>query len=118
MAFFQADNLWVELQDGTAILWLDVAGKTLNVLNRPALAERQLGARDALRWGLVDAVLTGDGGPKEWLGRLPSLPPEKRPKKRLPLRTLRQKLLESTRLGRSVLFRGAEAVLRKKTPDD
>ncbi len=251
MAFFQADNLWAELQDDTAFLRLDVAGKTLNVLNRQALtdlgaaldriaaapnvrrlviasakptgflagadvhefqhvagpqdaselsatgqqlfdkleampipsvalvsgpclggglelalacdyrwavdqpktqfglpeiklgllpgwggtqrlprvvgvertlqvilAQRQLSAKDALRWGLVDAVVAGDGGPTEWLARLPMLPTEKRPKKRLPLLTWRQKLLESTAVGRSVLFRGAEAILKKKTPDD
>jgi len=251
MAFFQADNLWIELQDDTAFLRLDVAGKSLNVLNRQALADlgtaleriaavkavrrliitsakptgflagadvhefahisgpqdattlsalgqqlfdklealpipsvalvsgpclggglelalacdyrwavdqpktqfglpeiklgllpgwggtqrlprvigveralavilaqHQLGAREAFRWGLADAVIAGDGGPQEWLGRLPSLPTQKRPKQRLPLRTWRQKLLESTRLGRSILFRGAEAILRRKTPDD
>ena len=39
MAFFQADNLWVEIQDDTAFLRLDVAGKSLNVLNRQALAD-------------------------------------------------------------------------------
>jgi 3-hydroxyacyl-CoA dehydrogenase/enoyl-CoA hydratase/3-hydroxybutyryl-CoA epimerase len=251
MAFFQADNLWVEMQDGTAILRLDVAGKTLNVLNRQALADlgaaldrvaaapnarlllvtsakptgflagadvhefqhvagpqdasalsaagqqlfdklealpipsvalvsgpclggglelalacdyrwavdhpktqfglpeiklgllpgwggtqrlprvvgleralhvilaqHQLGASEALRWGLADAIIAGDGGPQEWLARLPPLPTGKRPKKGLPLRTWRQKLLESTRPGRSILFRGAEAILQKKTPDD
>jgi 3-hydroxyacyl-CoA dehydrogenase/enoyl-CoA hydratase/3-hydroxybutyryl-CoA epimerase len=46
------------------------------------------------------------------------MPTGKRPRPRLPLRTWRQKLLESTAPGRSVLFRGAEAILKKKTPDD
>ena len=46
------------------------------------------------------------------------MPTEKRAKKGLPLRTLRQKLLESTRLGRGILFRAAETMLQKKTPDD
>ncbi len=82
------------------------------------LAQRQLGAKEALRWGLVDAVVAGEDGAAGWRVRLSSVPVEKRPKKRLPLRTLRQKLLESTALGRSILFRGAEAVLQKKTPDD
>jgi 3-hydroxyacyl-CoA dehydrogenase/enoyl-CoA hydratase/3-hydroxybutyryl-CoA epimerase len=82
------------------------------------LGQHQLGAREALRWGLVDGIVSGPGGPNEWLERLPPLPAQKRLKKRLPLRTLRQKLLESTGPGRSVLFRGAEAVVRKKTPDD
>jgi 3-hydroxyacyl-CoA dehydrogenase/enoyl-CoA hydratase/3-hydroxybutyryl-CoA epimerase len=251
MAFFQADNLWVEIQDGTAFLRLDTAGKTLNVLSRKALvdidtaldriaseknvrglvvtsakptsflagadihefahiagpheasalsasgqrlfdklealpipslalicgaclggglelalacdyrwaidhprtqfglpeiklgllpgwggtqrlprvvgleralhiilAQHQLGAREALRWGLADAVVASDGGPEGWLGRQETVPTEKRPKRQLPLRTWRQKLLESTGLGRSVLFRGAESILKKKTPDD
>src|SRR5690242_17547610 len=251
MAFFQADNLWVELQGDTAFLRLDVAGKSVNVLNRKALADiaaaldaiaaapgvrrlvvtsakttgflagadvhefahvagpedasalsaagqqlfdriealpipsialvsgpclggglelalacdyrwavdhpktqfglpeiklgllpgwggtqrlpravgleralhvilgqHQLGAKEALRWGLADAVVASDGGPQGWQVRLPTIPAQKRPKKSLPLRTWRQKLLESTRAGRSILFRGAEAILRKKTPDD
>jgi 3-hydroxyacyl-CoA dehydrogenase/enoyl-CoA hydratase/3-hydroxybutyryl-CoA epimerase len=251
MAFFQADNLWVEIQDGTAFLRLDVAGKSLNVFNRSALvdlgvalerlaaeptvrrlcitstkpsgflagadvhefaqingpqdasalsalgqqlfdqieslpipsvalisgpclggglelalacdyrwavdqpkthfglpeiqlgllpgwggtqrlprligleralhiilAQHQLDAKAALRWGLADALVAGEGGPGEWLAHLPPLPERKRPKKPLPLRTWRQKLLESTRMGRSILFRGAEAILQKKTPDD
>ncbi len=82
------------------------------------LAQRQLGAREAHAWGLADAVMAGDGGPKDWLARLPALPAEKRPKRGLPLLTWRQKVLESTGLGRSVLFRGAEAIPKKKTPDD
>ncbi len=82
------------------------------------LAQHQLGARDALRWGLVDAVIASEGGPQAWLTRLPPLPTQKRPKPRLLLRTWRQKLLESTGLGRSILFRGAEAILQRKTPDD
>jgi 3-hydroxyacyl-CoA dehydrogenase/enoyl-CoA hydratase/3-hydroxybutyryl-CoA epimerase len=251
MAFFQAENLWVEIQDEAAVLRFDVAGKTLNVLNRPALTDfgtaldciaaeknfrrliitsakptgflagadvhefqhiagpqdasalsaagqqlfdklealsipsvavvagpclggglelalacdyrcaveqpktqfglpeiklgllpgwggtqrlprtiglerafhvilgqRTLGARDARAWGLADAIVSSDGGPQEWFRRLQPLPTVKRSKKGLPLRTLRQKLLESTSLGRSVLFRGAEAMLKKKTPDD
>jgi 3-hydroxyacyl-CoA dehydrogenase/enoyl-CoA hydratase/3-hydroxybutyryl-CoA epimerase len=252
MAFFQADNLWVEIQDETAFLRLDVSGKSLNVLNRQALAElgealdriaaapnlrrlvvtsakpsgflagadvnefqhvaapqdasalselgqrlfdklealpipsialvsgaclggglelalacdyrwavdhsrtqfgfpelrlgllpgwggtqrlprvvglgralqlildpqRQLGAKEALRWGLADAVVAGDGGEQGWRVKLPAVPVGKRPKKGLPLRTLGQKLLESTALGRSVIFRGAEAIMRRKVPDD
>ncbi len=251
MAFFQADNLWVEMLDGTAFLRLDVAGKSLNVLNRKALADldaaldrivaepgahllvvtsakttgflagadvhefahvtgpqdasalsalgqrlfdkleslpipslalisgaclggglelalacdarlaidqprtqfglpeiklgllpgwggtqrlprvvgveralhiilgqHQLGAREALRWGLVDGVVGDPSGAGEWIKQLPMGRGTKRPRKRLPLRTFRQKLLESTGPGRAVLFRGAESALRKKVPDD
>ena len=79
------------------------------------IAQHQLGAKDALRWGLADAIISSDGGPKEWLGRLPPLPDEKRPKKGLPLRTLRQKLLESTRLGSKGL--DERRLVRVQTPD-
>jgi 3-hydroxyacyl-CoA dehydrogenase/enoyl-CoA hydratase/3-hydroxybutyryl-CoA epimerase len=82
------------------------------------LAQHQLSAKDALRWGLADAIVASDGGPEGWLVRLPAMPSGKRPRPRLPLRTWRQKLLESTAPGRSVLFRGTESLLKKKTPDD
>lgn len=82
------------------------------------LAQRQLDADEARRWGLVDAVV-GPGDPRAVaLGAAAQLPTGKRLKSRLPLRSWRQKLLESTGLGRAVLLRGAEAILRKKTPDD
>src|SRR5262249_10952540 len=42
----------------------------------------------------------------------------KRPKRGLPLRNWRQKLVESNPLGRLVLFRGTERMLRQRVPDD
>jgi 3-hydroxyacyl-CoA dehydrogenase/enoyl-CoA hydratase/3-hydroxybutyryl-CoA epimerase len=42
----------------------------------------------------------------------------KRPKRGLALRTWRQRLIESTPIGRAIMFRGAERILRRKVPDD
>src|SRR5437660_249708 len=42
----------------------------------------------------------------------------KRPKQGLPLRNWRQRLIESTPVGRAIMFRGAERILRRKVPDD
>jgi len=36
----------------------------------------------------------------------------------LPLRTWRQRLIETTPVGRAIMFRGAERILRRKVPDD
>jgi 3-hydroxyacyl-CoA dehydrogenase/enoyl-CoA hydratase/3-hydroxybutyryl-CoA epimerase len=84
------------------------------------LQRRRLNAREAADWGLVDwstsrhedavpLVTTNAGGARQL---------EKRPKRGLPLRTWRQRLIESTPIGRAIMFRGAERVLRRKVPDD
>jgi 3-hydroxyacyl-CoA dehydrogenase/enoyl-CoA hydratase/3-hydroxybutyryl-CoA epimerase len=88
------------------------------------LGRRRLNAKEALRWGLADQIaVAGPGLPlSEAAFHLPNAGPAwrtaKRPKERLPLRTWRQRLLESTALGRALLFRGAERVLRRRVPDD
>jgi 3-hydroxyacyl-CoA dehydrogenase/enoyl-CoA hydratase/3-hydroxybutyryl-CoA epimerase len=83
------------------------------------LAGRRLGARDALRWGLADATATEQDLETE-LRSLTGLAVTggKRPKTGLPLRTWRQRLLESNGLGRRVLFAGAGRLLRRRVPDD
>src|SRR6266849_8381286 len=84
------------------------------------LQRRRLNAREAADWGLADwcpapqedvlsLVTTVPGG---------SHPLAKRPKRGLPLTTWRQRLIESTPVGRTILFRGAERILRRKVPDD
>jgi 3-hydroxyacyl-CoA dehydrogenase/enoyl-CoA hydratase/3-hydroxybutyryl-CoA epimerase len=78
------------------------------------LGGRRLKAKEALEWGLADQVREADGE-----GLPPGLTEAgKRPKKGLPLRTWRQRLLESNAVGRWLLFRGAERVVRRRTPDD
>jgi 3-hydroxyacyl-CoA dehydrogenase / enoyl-CoA hydratase / 3-hydroxybutyryl-CoA epimerase len=84
------------------------------------LATRRLGALEALRWRLVDAVAPGQQFLPMLLGRLSqrALTEGKRPKKDLPLYTWGQRLLEYNALGRRVIFGGFERVLRRRVADD
>ncbi len=76
---------------------------------RLILSGRRLGAVEAVRCGLADALVeTSDSEPP---GLLAS--PEKRHPEHLPLRGWKQFLIESNPLGRWLLFRGSERVLRK-----
>jgi 3-hydroxyacyl-CoA dehydrogenase/enoyl-CoA hydratase/3-hydroxybutyryl-CoA epimerase len=79
------------------------------------LAGRRLGARDAWRWGLADAIVTGPDV-DAWTRDPNAL--KKRPRTGLPLRTWRQRLIESNFLGRRVIFAGAERILKRRVPDD
>jgi 3-hydroxyacyl-CoA dehydrogenase/enoyl-CoA hydratase/3-hydroxybutyryl-CoA epimerase len=86
------------------------------------LQGRQLDAALAHRWGLADrkvTVVTAQPPPgllcewaegAAWQG--------KRQRKKLPLLTWRQKLLESTWFGRRLILSGAARILRRRTPDD
>ncbi|HEV2945791.1 MAG TPA: enoyl-CoA hydratase-related protein, partial [Gemmataceae bacterium] len=84
------------------------------------LQRKRLNAREAAEWGLADwrtsrqedlpaLVTTVPGGARQL---------EKRPKHGMPLRNWRQRLIESTPVGRAIMFRGAERILRRKVPDD
>lgn len=78
------------------------------------LSGRRLKAADALAWGLADASADReDQEPPALLHH-----PVKKTLNKLPLRTWRQWLVESTALGRGVIYRGTERVLRRKVPDD
>src|SRR5262249_1304324 len=84
---------------------------------------RRLGAAEALTWGLADAVQAPETGSEPEMEEVQNPFPElgapvKRPKRGLPLRTWRQRFLESNSLGRWLLFRGAERVVRRGRPDD
>jgi len=67
----------------------------------------------ALSWGLIDG-LTAESNPNA-ANQVKN--PEKRSPQHLPLRIFRQKLRESTRFGRWLIFRGAEQLLRRRLPD-
>jgi 3-hydroxyacyl-CoA dehydrogenase/enoyl-CoA hydratase/3-hydroxybutyryl-CoA epimerase len=83
------------------------------------LAGRRLKARDALRWGLADAGATEQGvDPALAALTRRALTEGKRPKAGLPLRTWRQRLVESNFLGRQLIFGGTESMMRRKVPDD
>jgi len=90
--------------------------RTLKVI----LAGKRLSAPEALRWGLLDAVGRDQ---KEWLDAIDrigkrALAEGGRPKNGLPLSSWRQRLLESNPLGRHLLFRGTERLLKKRVPED
>src|SRR5271165_3864314 len=71
---------------------------------RLLLGGKRINTATALEWGLLDAVVADD--PREAVQRLSGL--QKRSPRELPLRTLRQKIRESTSLGRRLIFRGAK----------
>src|SRR5581483_2983242 len=78
------------------------------------LGSRRLSAREAVAWGLADEISTGsDDEPPSFVAH-----PGKRPMRPLPLRTWRQKMVESTLLGRWLVLRGAERVLAQKLPEE
>jgi 3-hydroxyacyl-CoA dehydrogenase/enoyl-CoA hydratase/3-hydroxybutyryl-CoA epimerase len=78
------------------------------------LGTRRVSAVQAVAWGLADHITADeDDGPPDFLGE-----PVKRPKSKLPLRGLRQKLLEGNFVGRALIYRGAERILRQRLPDD
>jgi 3-hydroxyacyl-CoA dehydrogenase/enoyl-CoA hydratase/3-hydroxybutyryl-CoA epimerase len=78
------------------------------------LSGRRLGARDAVRLGLADELSADEQQPPSFLAR-----PAKRPLPRgLPLRTWRQRLLESTPLGRGLIYRGTRRLLQRRLPED
>ncbi|MFL5243793.1 MAG: 3-hydroxyacyl-CoA dehydrogenase NAD-binding domain-containing protein [Gemmataceae bacterium] len=90
--------------------------RTLKVI----LAGKRLSAPEALRWGLVDAVGRDQN---EWLSAIDrvsktALAEGKRSRRRLTLRSWRQRILESNALGRHLLFRGTERLLKKRVPED
>src|SRR5262249_49606370 len=85
------------------------------ILNR-----RRLNAKEALRWGLADAIASTGHDLADELDQLikQAITRGKRPASRLRLRTWRQRFLESNAFGRRILFRATERILRRKVPDD
>jgi 3-hydroxyacyl-CoA dehydrogenase/enoyl-CoA hydratase/3-hydroxybutyryl-CoA epimerase len=81
---------------------------------------KRLGGREAHRWGLADALAGSEGELREQFTRLTvrAIAEGKRRRDGLPLRTWRQRLLESNPLGRRTIFRVAEKRLRQRAWDD
>jgi 3-hydroxyacyl-CoA dehydrogenase/enoyl-CoA hydratase/3-hydroxybutyryl-CoA epimerase len=78
------------------------------------LGGRRLSAADAVRWGLADDLAAAnEEAPPPCLAA-----PVKRPRTGPARRTWRQRLLESTALGRWLIFRGAGRMVRRRSPDD
>jgi 3-hydroxyacyl-CoA dehydrogenase/enoyl-CoA hydratase/3-hydroxybutyryl-CoA epimerase len=87
---------------------------------RVILAGKRLNAREAMAWGLADAIASDEAGLREEFSRLTAraLTEGKRSRTGLPLANWRQRMLESNPLGRRLLFRATERVLRRKVWDD
>ncbi len=84
------------------------------------LTGKRLDGREALAWGLADALAATEDGLREAFSRLAgrAIAHQKRNWRRLPLRTWRQRFLESNPVGRRILFRMTEKRLRSRVPDD
>ena len=84
------------------------------------LEGKRLKAREALRWGLADVAPTNESELRTQLAYLgiKAIQQGKRPLKGLPLRTWKQRLLESTAAGRALIFGATERVLRKRVWDE
>ncbi len=84
------------------------------------LGGRRLDARQALRWGLADGLAKGEDDFLPALKKLGdgAIRRGKRPCASLPMRTWRQRLLESNPIGRALILGGAERVMKRKVPDD
>lgn len=84
------------------------------------LAGRKLSAADALRWGLADAAPADESSLREELARLlfRAAAAGKVDRSWLPIHTWRQRLLEGNFIGRRLLLRGTERMVRQRVPDD
>jgi 3-hydroxyacyl-CoA dehydrogenase/enoyl-CoA hydratase/3-hydroxybutyryl-CoA epimerase len=84
------------------------------------LAGKRLSAPEAFRWGLADALASTEAELRDQFAQLTAraISEGKRRRTGLPLRTWRQRLLESNPIGRRVLFKATERLLRRKVPDD
>src|SRR5262249_43243345 len=74
----------------------------------------------ALNWGLADRSVPTPNDNPEFVQQLLATTPSggKRPKQGLPLRTWRQRFLESSPVGCGLIFRGADGILKREVPDD
>jgi 3-hydroxyacyl-CoA dehydrogenase/enoyl-CoA hydratase/3-hydroxybutyryl-CoA epimerase len=84
------------------------------------LAGKRLKGREAYRWGLADTIAANEGQLRASFDQLQAKAMQrgKRDRRSLPLRSWKQWFLESNPLGRRLLFKGAERMVRRKTPDD
>jgi 3-hydroxyacyl-CoA dehydrogenase/enoyl-CoA hydratase/3-hydroxybutyryl-CoA epimerase len=84
------------------------------------LAGKRLSAPDAWRWGLADATASNEAELRDRFAKLTARAVQegKRPLGGLPLRTWRQRLMESNPFGRRVIFRTAERLLRRRVWED
>ncbi len=87
---------------------------------RVILDRKRLSAAEAFRWGLADALASTESQLREQFAHLAgrAIGEGKRQRERLPLRTWRQRVLESNPIGRRILFRATERLMRRRVWDD
>jgi 3-hydroxyacyl-CoA dehydrogenase/enoyl-CoA hydratase/3-hydroxybutyryl-CoA epimerase len=84
------------------------------------LQGKRLDAREAKAWGLADALASSDAELREQFSHLAgrAIREGKRNWNRFARRTWRQRLLEGNAVGRRLLFRAVERLLKRRVPDD
>jgi 3-hydroxyacyl-CoA dehydrogenase/enoyl-CoA hydratase/3-hydroxybutyryl-CoA epimerase len=84
------------------------------------LTGKSLGAREAFAWGLADALATTEDELRDQFARLlgRAIREGKCHRDRLPRRTWRQKMMESTAFGRKVLLQAARRRVARRSWDD
>jgi 3-hydroxyacyl-CoA dehydrogenase/enoyl-CoA hydratase/3-hydroxybutyryl-CoA epimerase len=87
---------------------------------RIILQGKRLNAREALAWGLADAIADREESLREQFSRLArrAIGEGKRDPNRFARHSWRQRLLEGNFFGRRVLFRAVERSMKRKVPDD
>ena len=87
---------------------------------RVILDRKRLNAKEAFRWGLADAIASTEAELRDQVALLTgrALGEGKRQLSRVPLRTWRQRILESNPLGRRILFKATERMMRRRVWDD
>ncbi|MGH7172583.1 MAG: 3-hydroxyacyl-CoA dehydrogenase NAD-binding domain-containing protein, partial [Gemmataceae bacterium] len=87
---------------------------------RVILDRKRLNASETFRWGLADAIASTEAELRDRFALLTgrALGEGKRQLSALPLRTWRQRFLESNPLGRRILFKATERTMRRRVWDD
>ncbi len=87
---------------------------------RMILQGKRLNARQAYAWGLADERPATEVELRQAMERITAraIRDGKVSHDGLPLRTWRQRFLESSPVGRALLFRATERIVRRRTPDD
>lgn len=84
------------------------------------LAGKKLNAAEALKWGLADVAAADESTLREEFARLlvKAIGVGKADRSAMPIRTWRQRLLEGNFIGRRLLMRGTDRMIRLRVPDD
>jgi 3-hydroxyacyl-CoA dehydrogenase/enoyl-CoA hydratase/3-hydroxybutyryl-CoA epimerase len=84
------------------------------------LTGKRLTASEALAWGLADALAVTEAGLREQYSAMAfrAVKDGKRQRRRLPLRTWRQRFLEATSVGRRLILRATRKRIQHRVPED